>query len=71
MKEKILTEGQSCRKCRTPVIKKKGGNKIKPGQRYYFRYYLDCPGCGTKYMLNSEKVMIDQKLKKEVENASY
>jgi ribonuclease HI len=51
----ITEEGQPCRKCGTPVIKKKPKGKRKPDQAYYYEYYLYCPGCETRYMVEDAK----------------
>lgn len=60
-KVKITYEGQPCRHCEYPVIRKKGGNKIKPGQKYYFKSYFYCESCNRFYMIDSEKVFINKK----------
>lgn len=52
---KIVSEGQPCRKCSEPVIKKYPKIKIKPDQEYYFEYYLFCPKCRTMYMIDEAK----------------
>ena len=52
---KITREGQACRKCSTPVVKKEPRRKRKPGQTYYYAYYLSCPNCGTMYMVEEAK----------------
>jgi ribonuclease HI len=53
---KIREEGDLCRKCSTKVIKKSTKKKaVKPGQTYYFEYYLLCPGCKTMYMVEGSK----------------
>lgn len=52
---KITQEGQSCRKCSTPVIKKVPRRKQKPAQTYYYEYYLYCPNCRTMYMVEEAK----------------
>ena len=54
-KEKIVRVGQPCRKCSTPVIKKRPKQTRKPGQKYYYEYYLYCPNCGTTYMVGDAK----------------
>jgi ribonuclease HI len=55
-KIKILNEGDNCRKCKTPVIRKQTKKKaIKPNQAYYFDYYLFCPSCKTMYMVEEAK----------------
>lgn len=56
VKSKILNEGDSCRKCNTPVIKKQSKKKaLKQNQEYYFDYYLLCPSCKTMYMVEEAK----------------
>lgn len=52
---KITHEGQPCRKCQTPVVKRKPRKKPKPGQAYYFEYYLYCPKCQTMYLVEEAK----------------
>ena len=52
---KITQEGQSCRKCLTPVVKKVPRRKQKPAQTYYYEYYLYCPNCRTMYMVEEAK----------------
>jgi len=67
-KPKITKQGQPCRKCGNPVVRRKGGNRIKPGQKYYFKFYLYCERCKTTYLLNSEKIYkIILPTRKEVE----
>lgn len=51
----ITQEGQPCRKCMVPVIKRTPSKMPKPGQNYYFEYYLYCPGCHTMYMVDAAK----------------
>ena len=59
--KKINVEGDECRKCSTPVItqipKKRN---LKPGQEYYFDYYLLCPLCKTIYMVEEAKRFINK-----------
>jgi len=53
---KITQEGQPCRKCSTPVVKRTPRHrKRKNGQSYYFEYYLYCPKCCTQYMIEDAK----------------
>jgi ribonuclease HI len=54
-KIKITSEGQPCRKCSTPVIKKTPHTKPKENQTYYYEYYLSCPNCKTMYMVEEAK----------------
>jgi ribonuclease HI len=55
-KIKIEKEGDNCRKCGEPVIKKTPKKKkIKQNQSYYFEYYLFCPSCRTMYMTEDGK----------------
>lgn len=55
LNQKILKEGQSCRKCGSSVVKVFPKRKIKPGQKYYYEYYLSCPACGTIYLVDEAK----------------
>ena len=57
---KITEEGQPCRKCRTPVVKKKPRGKPKPSQSSYYEYYLFCPECETRYFVDKAKREINQ-----------
>lgn len=53
---KVSVEGDPCRKCGTSVIKQAPKKKVpKPGQTYYYEYYLLCPGCRTMYLLEEAK----------------
>jgi len=54
-KIKITYEGQPCRKCLTPVVKKKPRKKPKASQSYHYEYYLYCPECHTMYMVEEAK----------------
>jgi ribonuclease HI len=58
---KITREGQPCRKCGTPVVKRIPKRKQKPGQTYYYEYYLQCPQCQAIYLVDDAKRSIDQK----------
>jgi len=56
----IEKEGDACRKCNTPVIKRRSkGKKRKAKQNYYYTYYLLCPNCQTMYLVESAKVAIE------------
>lgn len=53
---KVKKEGDLCRKCNTKVIEKQTKAKtFKPGQTYYFEYYLFCPNCKNMYMVEEAK----------------
>lgn len=56
-KIKIEKEGDKCRKCKVPVLKKVRSNtkKLKPNQTYYFDYVLLCPSCNTMYLTEDAK----------------
>ncbi len=56
----ITEEGQPCRKCGTPVVKKTPKSTRKPDQVYYYEYYLYCPGCETRYMVEEAKRYFNQ-----------
>ena len=53
-KVKITQEGQLCRKCSTPVVKRTP-KKPKQTQAYCYEYYLRCPKCHTMYMVEEAK----------------
>ena len=53
-KVKITQEGQPCRKCSTPVIKRTP-KKHKQAQAYYYEYYFFCPNCRTMYFVDEAK----------------
>ncbi len=57
---KITEEGQLCRKCTSPVIKKiRAENKpVKPQASFYYAYFFICPGCGTIYYPEEGKVFV-------------
>lgn len=56
---KVEQSGDPCKKCGTIVVKKKTKKKApKPGQSYYFDYYLFCPECKTIYMVEAAKRQI-------------
>jgi ribonuclease HI len=57
---KITEAGQPCRNCGTPVVKRIPKRKKKP-QVYYYEYYLQCPNCGTTYMVDSAKRSVEQR----------
>lgn len=60
-KTKILAEGQPCRKCGTPVVKRTPRKRaIKPNQAYYFAWYLYCPSCKAMYMVEEAKRDVSQ-----------
>jgi ribonuclease HI len=52
--EKITQEGQPCRKCATPVVKRIPKRK-KPKGDTYFEYYFLCPNCGTNYYVEEAR----------------
>jgi ribonuclease HI len=55
-KIKVTEEGDACRKCGSSVVKKPTKKKeVKPGQTYYYEYFLLCPSCKTVYLLESAK----------------
>jgi ribonuclease HI len=55
-KIKVTTEGDACKKCGTRVVKKPTKKKItKPGQSYYYEYFLLCPSCKTMYLSEEAK----------------
>lgn len=56
---KHKSKGEPCRKCQTILIKRTTKKKKrKPGQNYYYEWYLYCPGCRTMYMVEEAKRFI-------------
>jgi len=53
-----MQEGDPCRKCSTPVVKRNG--KSKPGRDYYYEFYMFCPKCETAYHVESAKRFMEQ-----------
>ena len=53
-----MQEGEPCRKCSTPVIKRKG--KWKQNRDHYFEYHLWCPKCEIAYHVESAKRFVEQ-----------
>ena len=51
----IPAEGQPCRKCGAPLVKRKSQKKPHPWQQYTYEYYLLCPACGTSYTVEETK----------------
>ena len=56
---KITEEGQPCRKCGTPVVKRKPRKLPQFGQEYRLEYYLLCPQCGTTYTVDDAKKLVE------------
>jgi len=57
---KITYEGQACRKCSTPVIKRIPKKRPKSAQSYFYEYYFYCPGCHTMYMVDEAKRSVNK-----------
>ena len=53
-----LQEGEPCRKCSTPVIKRKG--RWKQSRDYYYEYHLFCPKCQAAYHVEEAKRFVEQ-----------
>lgn len=53
-----MQEGDPCRKCSMPVIKRKG--RWKPTRDYYYEFHLICPQCQTTYHVESAKRLVEQ-----------
>ncbi len=55
-RDRALASGDLCRECSTPLVERKPKRKQrKPGQNYYFDWYLYCPGCKRMYMVEAAK----------------
>jgi ribonuclease HI len=53
-----LQEGEPCRKCSNPLIKRPG--RWKPSREYYYEYHLFCPKCETTYHIESAKKFVER-----------
>jgi len=53
-----MQEGEPCRKCSTPVIKRMG--RRKPSRDYYYEYHLFCPNCQTTYHIEEANRFVEQ-----------
>ncbi len=54
-KVKMTHEGQPCRKCETPVVRKAPRTRSTIDRPFHYEWYLYCPGCGTQYMVEEAK----------------
>lgn len=53
---KVENEGDPCKKCLTPVVKKIPKHTKKTLlKKFYYKYYFTCPNCKTNYMTNEAK----------------
>ena len=53
---RITQEGQPCRKCSTPVVRRTPHrHRRKTNQCYYYKYYLYCPNYHTLYLIENAK----------------
>lgn len=58
---KVEQSGDPCKKCGGIVVKKIPKKKpLKPNQQYYYAYYLNCPDCGTNYMVEVAKRQVNK-----------
>jgi len=55
-KIKHKKEGEPCRKCGTPIIKRNSRQKNKAKKKYCFEWYLYCPNCKAMYMVEEAKI---------------
>ena len=61
MKRKIEKEGDLCRKCNVPVIKritKDTRSRLK--RAYCFTYHLYCPNCRQIYLVEKAKITTEE-----------
>lgn len=60
---KVTRAGQPCRKCGAAVESRTPSRKVKPGQKYFYEYYLQCPHCGTIYFVEQAMRMLGNEKK--------
>ena len=54
-KEKITEQGQLCRHCDTPVVKRIPKEQPRGERKFYFEFFFFCPGCKRNYLVESAK----------------
>ena len=60
-KIKHTESGEPCRKCGTPLVKQTPKRKKqKPGQSYYYEWYLYCTECKAMYMVEAARRECDK-----------
>lgn len=59
-KPPITQIGQSCRHCQTPVVERSHPPswKPKPGRKFYYQRWLQCPNCHAVYTTEADRVTI-------------
>lgn len=51
--------GEPCRKCGVALVQKATkAKKPKPGQTYFYAWYLSCPGCNRIYLVEKAKRLL-------------
>ena len=70
-KEKVTAEGQPCRHCGTPVIKRVRHRKVSERRSYYFAWTLYCEKCKTVYLVEEAKryVSKNEELREEIDGS--
>lgn len=58
-RKKITEEGQPCRRCETPVIKRVQSPKARKGRKFYFAYYFYCPKCKAVFLIDEAKRLFE------------
>lgn len=51
----VREEGQPCRKCGTPVVRRTPKRTKSRGKLYVYLFYLYCQGCRTLYLVDAAK----------------
>jgi ribonuclease HI len=54
----VIQEGEPCRKCAEPVVKRNG--KDKPNCDFYYEYHFYCPNCQTTYQVEEAKRAVER-----------
>jgi ribonuclease HI len=57
---KITAEGQPCRHCGTPVVKKVRHRRVSQRRAYYYAWTLFCENCKTMYLVEEAKRFVDK-----------
>lgn len=61
-KAKMVEAGQPCRSCQTPVVRRTPKrSKQQAKGKYWYAWYLYCPGCKTNYHVEAAREVVQRK----------
>jgi hypothetical protein len=60
-KAKMVEAGQPCRSCQTPVVRRTPKRtKQQAKGKYWYAWYLYCPGCKTNYHVEAAREVVQR-----------